>query len=370
MWKFSNPVNIAFGNNQFSNIAEFIKGRTYTVVTYGQTPFIAFTNRLKDLAGAPKLILNDVSPNPSFLDLIEPSDRIKKNPPEVIVALGGGSVIDTAKVLALATSGFGPIKQFLQTKNSKTPIPNRAIPIIAIPTTAGTGSEVTKWATVWDTENNQKYSLSREDLYPTHAIIDPELMLTLPRDQTISTGLDALSHALESIWNVNANPISTTYAIGASKRILSHLQLLSSNLEDLHYRTVVAEAALYAGLAFSNTRTALAHSLSYPITLHHGVSHGIACSFTLPAIMRSVIGEDTITDNSLREIFGDNLEAGAVELEKFMNLLDVPLKPGEYGVDPVNWNSWISNALKGERGLNFIGEKNKATRILNQIVTG
>ena len=157
-----------------------------------------------------------------------------------------------------------------------------------MPTTAGTGSEVTSWATVWDTQSGKKYSLSRPNLYPKHALVDPTLMIGKPRQLTISTGLDALSHALESLWNVNANPISAHHAVVAAREILAVLPQLVNDLQNLELRSRMAAAALSAGLAFSNTRTAIAHSISYPVTLHHDVVHGIACSFTLPMVLRSV----------------------------------------------------------------------------------
>ena len=122
----------------------------------------------------------------------------------MIVALGGGSAIDAAKALASSPRNFQPVRRFLVEKKGAEAL--SAVPIIAVPTTAGTGSEVTCWATVWDTEASKKYSLSRRELYPEMALVDPLLTLEMPLDLTVSTGLDALSHALESIWNRNANP--------------------------------------------------------------------------------------------------------------------------------------------------------------------
>ena len=369
MWQFLNPVHIDFGCGQFTRVSEIIDGRPYALVTYDDPVFQDISTRLQTDAGTPQSIFDHVSPNPSFSDLTAPCERIKEAPPDVIVALGGGSVIDTAKVLALGSFGFEPVRIYLESKNSSNTLPESAIPIIAVPTTAGTGSEVTKWATVWDTESAKKYSLSREDLYPTNAIIDPELMLELPLGQTISTGLDALSHALESIWNINSNPISTMYAIAASKRILLHLNKLTNNLDAIMHRTAIAEAALYAGLAFSNTKTALAHSLSYPITLHHGVTHGIACSFTLPSIMRSIIGENKSVDSSLSEIFGPDLNAGALKLEQFLQSFNISTNPRDYGVEPHSWQEWISDALDGERGLNFLGTPARVKQILSTAIS-
>ncbi len=110
-------------------------------------------------------------------------------------------------------------------------------------------------------------------------------MLTVPASVTVSTGLDALSHALESIWNINANPLSDTFAISAIEDILECLPLLRSDLSNQELRSRMALAALKAGMAFSNTKTALAHSISYEMTLRFGLPHGIACSFTLPLVL-------------------------------------------------------------------------------------
>ena len=206
------------------------------------------------------------------------------------MALGGGSVIDAAKVLAAAAGDFDRVRRFLETGMGADALGRT--PIIAVPTTAGTGSEVTCWATVWDTEAKKKYSLARDALYPETALVDPLLTLGLPRGITISTGLDALSHALESIWNVNANPVSTSLAEVAAREVMDALPLLARDLGNAELRPRLARASLFAGLAFSNTRTALAHALSYHLTLHHGVPHGIACSFSLPMVMRAVAGCD------------------------------------------------------------------------------
>ena len=284
MWTYHNPVSIHFGVGEFGRIAKLIGDRADAVVTYGDAYFHRLTQQLAEAAGPAVLIIDTIAPNPDFITLDAACDAMvaATRRPEVIVAIGGGSVLDAAKVLAVGEFGFDAVREPLETDGASASLPATAIPLIAVPTTAGTGSEVTSWATVWDTENANKYSLARNDLYPGHAIIDPELMRSLPLNQTISTGLDALSHALESIWNVNLNPVSANFAVSAAKSVLENLVPLSKNLGDLELRSRMAEAATMAGLAFSNTRTALAHSLSYPVTLHHGVPHGVACSLCFP----------------------------------------------------------------------------------------
>src|SRR5699024_6420334 len=134
------------------------------------------------------------------------------------------------------------------------------------PTTSGTGSEVTPWATVWDRGRDTKYSLHLPHTWACHAVIEAELVLGVPAAVTLSSGLDALSHALESIWNKNANPISDMYAVSAARSILKYLPQLMQDLTNVALREQMALAALKAGLAFSNTQTAIAHSISYDLT--------------------------------------------------------------------------------------------------------
>jgi phosphonate metabolism-associated iron-containing alcohol dehydrogenase len=207
--------------------------------------------------------------------------------------------------------------------------------------------------------NGKKYSLARPNLYPTHAVVDPRLMLGKPRLLTISTGLDALSHALESLWNLNNNPVSANHAVLAARNVLEVLPKLARDLGNVELRSQMAMAALFAGLAFSNTKTAVAHSLSYPITLKHGVQHGIACSFSLPMVLRSVEGVGGLCEDSLKQIFGDDLAAGADRLEAFMGALGVSCNPSAYTVERQEWGHLVEDALEGERGRNFLGSKER-----------
>jgi phosphonate metabolism-associated iron-containing alcohol dehydrogenase len=356
MWRYSNPVAITFGADAFAELPQLVAGQPYALVTYPDAPFAALAERLRHAAGEPVVTISDVAPNPDTRLLAEQSARFGAvDEPKVIVALGGGSVIDTAKVLAAAGRGFAAVLRYLTAGTGAETL--SATPIIAVPTTAGTGSEVTSWATVWDTQSGRKYSLSRPNLYPGHALVDPKLMIGKPRQLTISTGLDALSHALESLWNVNANPVSAHHAVVAAREILAVLPQLVNDLPNLELRSRMAAAALSAGLAFSNTRTAIAHSISYPVTLHHDVVHGIACSFTLPMVLRSVAGAGGLTGESLRQIFGENLQAGADRLERFLNDLGVSTDFKSYGIGPDRWEALLLDAFDGERGQNFTGTR-------------
>jgi phosphonate metabolism-associated iron-containing alcohol dehydrogenase len=369
MWIYENPVRIRFGAGSLDLIGDLVDGRAYCLVTYDEPMFLDIARRIAAIAGPAALTIDNVTPNPDFHMLTESCARFAgalavgtRAAPEVIVALGGGSVIDAAKVIAAGSNGFDAVRRVLENGAGDDAL--TAIPIIAIPTTAGTGSEVTCWSAVWDTDAGRKHSLSHPSLYPTDALIDPELMVGMPRALTVSTALDALSHSLESIWNVNGNPVSTNHAVNAATEIMASLPGLVDDLGNPDLRVRIARAATFAGLAFSNTKTALAHSISYPITLRHGTPHGVACSFSLPMVMRSVIGAGDACDAGLRRIFGSDLAAGADRLEEFLVNLGVSVDKADYGIDDEEWRQLIESAITGERGRNFIGSQERVTESL------
>lgn len=355
MWGYRNPVEVRFGQSAFQELPAIIAGRAYALVTYPPRISEPWTERLTGHSGQPVLAITDIAPNPDIRALQTQVARFSDSAaaPEVIVAIGGGSVIDSAKVFAAASGEFGRVERLLKGPDGAAiPAP---LPIIAVPTTAGTGSEVTCWGTVWDHENGRKLSIEHPGLYPTHAVVDPALTAGMSRALTVSTGLDALSHAFESIWNRNANPVSTNHAIAAAREILAVLPLLVDDLNDRELRTRMARAALLAGLAFSNTKTAIAHSISYPMTLRHNLQHGIACSFTLPAILRSLAPDDLECRPALTAILGTDLMRGADRVESFLEGLGVATSPASYGVDKAEWRELLRHSLTGERGRNFVG---------------
>ena len=357
IWNYQNPVSINFGEGIFDKIHQFIGGRNYALITYSDDQFTSYTRSLIKTSGKPALLINDIAPNPDFELLSEQAKLYSeiKNKPEVIVALGGGSVIDSAKVFSAAENGFEKIKSFLETKKGGQDL--SSTPIIAVPSTSGTGSEVTCWATIWDKKNSRKYSLAHEKLFPEIALIDPKLMMGKSYELTLVTALDALSHALESIWNINANTISANHATFAAKSILKILPTLLNDLTNINLRTEMASASLSAGLAFSSTKTAIAHNLSYPITLGWGVPHGIACSFTLPTILQSVVSIGGFREESLKEIFGDNLTKAADNLKIYLERFNIGTTFLELGIPHEKSKKIIDEAFIGERGLNFIGSK-------------
>jgi phosphonate metabolism-associated iron-containing alcohol dehydrogenase len=180
-------------------------------------------------------------------------------------------------------------------------------------------------------------------------------MLTLPESVTVQSGLDALSHALESIWNVNANPISDTFAVAAAREVMAALPALLQSPRDAALRERMALAALKAGMAFSNTKTALAHSISYEMTLRFGRPHGIACSFTLPMVLERAVGVDPARDAVLARVFDGELDAAPRRLAAFLEGVGVDSDFGAYGVSEDDSRRMVTNAMEGVRGRNFIG---------------
>ncbi len=356
-WTYHNPVRVVFGVDSFERTGHYLQNRPYAVVTYGESPFTALTERLRQFAGAPCLTIDDVMPNPDLQGLGEICARLKRAQPtpQVLLALGGGSVMDTAKVLAASNGDFSGVRRYLVEGDGAESLGD--LPIIAVPTTAGTGSEVTCWATVWDSKAGAKYSLSHPKLFPETAIIDPSLTLAMPGNLTVATALDALSHALESIWNRNANPVSTTYAVAAAREILAVLPKLVKDLGNIELRSRMAKAAVLAGLAFSNTKTALAHSLSYPITLRHGIAHGIACSFSLPLVLMGAISVNQDCDDALEAIFGADLKAAPKALSTFLRQVGAHADGESLGLSKETLHGLLMAALEGDRGRNYIGRR-------------
>jgi phosphonate metabolism-associated iron-containing alcohol dehydrogenase len=354
---YFNPVRSVYGPGALSSLSQLLGGRRALLVTFPEARSLGLVARLESLLGDQLAgVIDDVRPNPDVAELKSLYEDFWRNDreAEVIVAVGGGSAIDTAKALMVGTASgrFDELVALLAA--GKAFVPAKLKTLIAVPTTAGTGSEVTPWATIWDRGAQMKYSLHLNETWPSIALIDPELMLSLPASVTLQSGLDALSHALESIWNVNANPVSDTFAVAAVHDILDALPPLMRRLDDPELRGRMALAALKAGMAFSNTRTALAHSISYEMTLRYGLPHGIACSFPLPMVLERAIGRRADRDAVLERALGP-LDAAPRRLAAFIEALGVKTRFADYGVSDEQAQQMVAHALTGARGKNFIG---------------
>ena len=231
-------------------------------------------------------IFSSVKPNPTIEEIDHLSETYKSKNIKTIIAIGGGSVLDTAKTLSIIINN--PNKKLLNDffrKKKKFKFITKT-KLIAIPTTSGSGAEVTPFATIWDKKNLYKYSFSLDNIVPNLVLLEPQLQVSQKKDLTLYSALDTISHALESLWNKNKTIISESFAF--ESLLLSNSSLLKAmnNPKNIEARSKLLIASNIAGLAISQTRTAIAHSISYPITLNFNVPHGLACSFTLATLLK------------------------------------------------------------------------------------
>ncbi len=226
-----------------------------------------------------------VSPNPELDTLDADLNSLRQSGPfNGVIAIGGGSVMDAAKALACGLAPKAPTKPLHSWLRQNKKFNVKALPLYCLPTTAGTGSEVTSFATIWDSANQQKLSLKNNNCYAKLALLDYELTLTLPWQETLIGALDAISHSLETLWNKTATPCSVSFALGALELICKHLPLVEKNSQNAESRKALQDASALAGFAISQSHSSIAHAISYPLTLHFNMPHGFACSVLLPAI--------------------------------------------------------------------------------------
>jgi alcohol dehydrogenase class IV len=230
--------------------------------------------------------------------------------------------------------------------------------LVLVPTTFGSSSEITKWGTLWDFGKKKKFSVDNDILYADTALINPRLSLSAPKEVTAFTGLDVLSHALESIWNKKRNFITINYALNSIQLCVDALPKLLKKLDSFEHREAMSKACLFAGYAFSQTRTAAAHALSYPLTLFHNIPHGFACSITLGPIFGYNITEDQAGLSEVLDIFQNrygNKDSNFQDCyELFLEDCEVSSKLSEYGVKQTDIPRLVDNAFHPDRFNNML----------------
>ena len=228
----------------------------------------------------------------------------RENGCDFLLAVGGGSAIDTAKAIAVMVTNKGSIEDY-QGLNK---IPEGGAPLIAIPTTAGTGSEATRVTIIADTRRDVKMLLMSPFLIPQKAIVDPLLTLSMPRSLTAATGIDALTHAIEAYVSVKAQPMSDIFCLSAIELISGNLRQAWSNVNNIEAREKTMLGALQGGIAFSNSSVALVHGMSRPIGAYFHVPHGVS-----NAALLGVVTEFSLMGNPARyariaQAMGENVE--------------------------------------------------------------
>lgn len=256
-------------------------------------------------------ILNKVFPDPKVDDIMDMVNEMRAKAINIVIGIGGGSSLDSAKAIAAVLSNGGDLNDYLGADATKK-IEKRDIKLILIPTTAGTGSEVTKVG-VYTSRSGRKYTLGHPLMQADIALLVTEYVDTLPPSLTASTAFDALSHALETLWNRNATPLTDKVAIESAIHLLKWMDIAydSSLSGAKEGRAEMLEGACMAGTAFSMTGTAAVHALSFILSEEWHVPHGVACAFTLEDVFQLNLKDKETKQRLVRiakELFGEGEE--------------------------------------------------------------
>lgn len=282
-WEFNLPVKLVFGSGKRSDLAKYIDeiGGSRGVLVCGNS-FCknGVADEFLSLGGGKIVeIFSDIRPNPTTDNVNDCVRLMREVDADFAVALGGGSPMDCCKAACAIVRGDDNIEPYHSL--GKPISAKEAIPMIAVTTTSGTASEVTNISVLTDINQNLKQPMNDPAMYPKIAVIDPELTLTVPPQVTASTGLDVLSHAIESYWSTLNQPICSACSIYAARLVFEWLEKAYTEPENLTAREKMAEASIVAGVAFSHPRTTGSHACSFPLTNIYGIPHGEACAFTL-----------------------------------------------------------------------------------------
>ncbi len=231
-------------------------------------------------------VYSKITPEPTISHAEEMADYINNvmtsRKPDFIIGFGGGSSLDMAKVASLASTNPKPIEQYMGVEK----VPRKGLPLILIPTTAGSGSEVSKSIVLVKEKEEIKEGIVSEHVVADIAIVDPKLTMTMSPRLTAMTGIDALSHAIEAYMSLGANAFTNPLALKAISLISMNLRKAYSNGDDLEARKAMSEAALLAGLAFSNAGNCAGHAAAYAFAVRYNVPHGVSCGISLPYVMK------------------------------------------------------------------------------------
>ena len=233
--------------------------------------------------GSPRVTLFDqVSPFPGPHLVADALEACRQSSSRVVVAIGGGSVIDVGKIVSILTTHEGACQEYLAGEKR---ISHLGVPFVAVPTTSGSSSEVTSGAAVWDWAARRSINLNHPNMFPDVAIVDPKLAMSMPKELAALTGIDAFTSAFESYWSKEAEPVSDALDLQVIRLFATHLEN-SCNNGDLASRSWCSLAATMSGVAYSNSHPNVCHAIGSPLTLFWEVAHGQAVGITLPSMLR------------------------------------------------------------------------------------
>lgn len=296
-------------------------------------------------AGLQPAAFSKTVPDPTTESLLAGVEALRGHEADAVVGFGGGSPMDTAKALAVLGLQGGEMRDY------KAPVSYRgpALPIVAIPTTAGSGSEATQFTIITDVDTDEKMLCPGLSFLPIATIVDFELTLTMPARLTADTGVDALTHAIEAYVSAKANPISDGLALSAIRTIGTHLLRAYRDGEDRAAREAMMHASTQAGMAFSNASVCLVHGMSRPIGAHFHVAHGLSNAMLLPAVTAfSLNGAPERYADCARALGAatdsdSDHSAGGKLLDAIVTLcrdVEVPT-PATFGIEEARWDGLL-----------------------------
>ena len=318
-FNYFQPTEIRFGEGRLEELGEAVSryGKNCLLVTVPEIP------EFSELFGRAKKILKDkginvihfdgVIPNPTVEVVAKGGNLAKDNQVEVVVGLGGGSSMDTAKAIAVEATHPGSCWDYIFSSESQPT--EKTLPIIAVATTSGTGSHVTQVAVVTNPEEKYKSALFNNNLYPRISIVDPELVVTLPPHFTATTGFDVFAHAFESYINPNGSPYTDMTALEAIRIVARYLPQAVKEGKNIEARTWMAWADTLGGLSIANAGVTLPHGIGMAIGGHFPhVAHGEALAAIYPAIMRFTYKASPQKFAAVARLFDPSLEGISDEL--------------------------------------------------------
>jgi 1,3-propanediol dehydrogenase/alcohol dehydrogenase len=280
---FLTTPKIIYGTNSIDNLSEHLKllgQKPLLVIGSGSVKRNGTYERITEQIPYDYVVFENVYSDPDVESVEAGVKEYGINKCDYVIAVGGGSVLDAAKAIALLVSNGGKITDYeFSAPKQKCP------PIVAIPTTAGTGSEVTKFTIITDNQTKKKMAIGHEYMMPTIAVLDPTLTLTTPACVTAATGMDALTHAIEAYISDKRNFISDIFALKAIKLITQNIQIATYNPTNLLARENMLYGQMLAGLAFNNSSVALVHAMSRPLGAYYGIAHGEANAMLLTTVL-------------------------------------------------------------------------------------
>ena len=286
VWRFDVPATILHGGGSRHNLPKLVQelgGSRVLLVTdpgVAQLGAVAEIVGVLEKAGLVVVVFDKVQPDPTDENVADGVAALQAHQADVIVALGGGSPIDAAKVIAIRAANPAPLPEYMGLHK----IPNAGIPLIAIPTTAGTGSEATKVAVITDTARHVKMMMLSAPLLPSAAIVDFELTLSMPKGLTSAVGVDTLTHGIEAYVSRKANSLTNPLALKCIELTALHLRTAWSEPGNRAAREGMMLAATLGGMAFSNSSVCLVHGMSRPMGAVFHMPHGLSNAVLLPAV--------------------------------------------------------------------------------------